>query len=237
VQANGRKFGADPAAVTILGESAGGQSTCALTVSPAAAGLFHRTVIQSGACTGPWSPGTTSHALNKSATFAAKLGAPTLAAMRKLPVEAIFKDSSSGGFGAGSWAPDDGLVFPDAVRRPIDYYKKGQMNTMEIMIGGNSMDGLGAYFMPKSLPVAAYKSAMQEQWGAEHWSAVAAQYPLEARFFGDTNAAFISPLGDCDVVCSQYQLATIISSQGGHAFVYYFDYVNKLTSNASCSCA
>lgn len=47
VRDNAAHFNADPAAVTIFGESAGGQSTCALTVSPAAAGLFHRAVVQS----------------------------------------------------------------------------------------------------------------------------------------------------------------------------------------------
>ena len=96
------------------GESAGGQSTCALTVSPAAKGLFLRSIIESGACTGPWSPGTTTNGLAKSAALATSLHAPTspmeqLAFMRKLDAKALFA-ASKGSFGAGSWAPDNGLV-------------------------------------------------------------------------------------------------------------------------------
>lgn len=41
-------FGGDPAQVTIFGESAGGLAVSQLMVAPAARGLFHRAVIQSG---------------------------------------------------------------------------------------------------------------------------------------------------------------------------------------------
>ena len=211
----------------LQGESAGGQSTCALTVSPAAKGLFLRSIIESGACTGPWSPGTTKNSLAKSAALATSLHAPTspmeqLAFMRKLEAKALFA-ASKGSFGAGSWAPDNGLVFPDDKRRPIDYYKAGQMNTNEVLVGGNSMDALGAYILPagQTLSQAEYAGWMAS-WG-ENIKAVQAQYPL-SRFWGNTNAAVIQPQGDCDVVCSQYELASIIASHGGHAFVYYFDY-------------
>src|SRR6201998_4341228 len=41
-------FGGDPGNVTIFGQSGGGGKVAALTAMPAAKGLFHRAIIQSG---------------------------------------------------------------------------------------------------------------------------------------------------------------------------------------------
>jgi len=53
VQRNIAAFGGDPGNVTLFGQSAGGQSICGHLTSPAAAGLFHRVIIQSSLCTSP----------------------------------------------------------------------------------------------------------------------------------------------------------------------------------------
>ncbi|MEO1935601.1 MAG: carboxylesterase family protein [Myxococcales bacterium] len=48
VQEHISDFGGDPERVTVFGESAGGSDTFAMLVSPRAAGLFHRAIVQSG---------------------------------------------------------------------------------------------------------------------------------------------------------------------------------------------
>jgi len=49
VRDNISAFGGDPDNVTIFGESGGGAKVCALLAMPAAVGLFHRAIVQSGA--------------------------------------------------------------------------------------------------------------------------------------------------------------------------------------------
>lgn len=49
IKRNIREFGGDPANVTLFGESAGGMSVAALMAAPAARGLFHKAIAQSGA--------------------------------------------------------------------------------------------------------------------------------------------------------------------------------------------
>ena len=48
VKENASAFGGDPGNVTIFGESAGGTNVAMLLLSPRAAGLFHRAIVQSG---------------------------------------------------------------------------------------------------------------------------------------------------------------------------------------------
>ncbi|MGW2659280.1 carboxylesterase family protein, partial [Streptomyces sp. NPDC001478] len=57
VRANATRFGGDPNAVTLFGESAGALSVCAHLTSPSAAGLFQRAVLQSGSCHMSFPPG------------------------------------------------------------------------------------------------------------------------------------------------------------------------------------
>lgn len=50
VKRNVAAFGGNPADVTVSGESSGGTNVCVLLASPAAAGLFHQAIVQSGLC-------------------------------------------------------------------------------------------------------------------------------------------------------------------------------------------
>src|SRR6202034_1380268 len=49
VRDNAASFGGDPGNVTVFGQSGGGGKVSALMAMPAAKGLFHKAIVQSGA--------------------------------------------------------------------------------------------------------------------------------------------------------------------------------------------
>lgn len=53
VKRNIESFGGDPENVTLFGQGSGGTSVCVHLVSPRSAGLFHRAIVESGACAYP----------------------------------------------------------------------------------------------------------------------------------------------------------------------------------------
>ena len=88
VRDNIGRFGGDPANVTIFGQSGGGAKVCALMAMPAAKGLFHKAIVQSGAYPDAKAPDA---ATSYASAFLAELGlAPARAAeLRRLPADRL----------------------------------------------------------------------------------------------------------------------------------------------------
>ncbi|HXK25864.1 MAG TPA: carboxylesterase family protein [Myxococcota bacterium] len=87
-------FGGDPARVTVVGESAGAGSILSLAGMPAARGLFHGAVVQSGAPRGVLEP---AEASARTHAVLAKLGAPEggIEALRDAPLAALLEAQSA----------------------------------------------------------------------------------------------------------------------------------------------
>lgn len=104
-------FGGDPDNVTLFGESAGAMSVVALLAAPAARGLFHRAIVESG---GPYAY-TPDEAASVAEQLAGQLGVPmTRAALEQVPtadlVRAVVEFDQRGGT-----RPDSGLLMMPVV--------------------------------------------------------------------------------------------------------------------------
>src|SRR5262245_7823059 len=105
VSANISKFGGDPGNVTIFGQSGGGGKVSALMAMPAAKGLFHKAIVQSGSGLRMASPENTARLA--AATLAElNLDGNHLDQLHKLPVQTLI---AAGQAAARKLAPAGGL--------------------------------------------------------------------------------------------------------------------------------
>jgi para-nitrobenzyl esterase len=120
VHDNVAQFGGNPANVTIMGHSAGGQAVSDLIASPLAKGLFHKAIAESGSSFAPLQASadvaggvvpTQAFAEANDTAWLAKLGAHNLAEARALTAAAL--DAGQRQPGAPRFAPvADGYVIP-----------------------------------------------------------------------------------------------------------------------------
>lgn len=131
VRDNIAQFGGDPGNVTIFGQSGGGAKVSTLLAMPAAKGLFHKAVIQSGA---GLRAGSKEDAAKTASDLLAKLNltAETAAAeLQKLPVDAILAAAKEIGTGRFRPSIDD----KDIPHHPFDPDAPEQSADIPVMIG------------------------------------------------------------------------------------------------------
>jgi para-nitrobenzyl esterase len=129
VQRNIAAFGGDPANVTVFGESAGGMDILALLATPAANGLYHKAIVESG---GGWFPPTTlatKEAADAALLAKAGIAAATPEALRAIPVEKLVPLS-------GNYGPFiDGRLM---TRTASQAMAEGRFADVPLIIGSNS---------------------------------------------------------------------------------------------------
>jgi para-nitrobenzyl esterase len=123
-------FGGNPANVTIVGESAGGQSVLLQLISPTARGLFAKAIAESGGYADYPQPLATAEAQGEA--FAAKAGCArqTAQCLRALSVAAILADQNQ----SGASADIDGRVLTRPVKQAL---ASGEFSRVPVIDGSN----------------------------------------------------------------------------------------------------
>lgn len=164
VRANIRAFGGDPDAVTLFGESAGGNAVTTLMTVPAAQGLFQRAIAQSAPPNAVYPPSLTAEwaesfvqilAEQTSAGAAAERPAPPAAGLAPADAVRLLLETEPARLAEATTtltvrSPDrypgtiplcpviDGEFLPE---RPLDAFKDGRAHRIPLIIGTNQREG------------------------------------------------------------------------------------------------
>lgn len=214
-------FGGDPANVTVFGESAGGRNTCTLLATPASAGLFHRAIVESGACKFLDSKAqgqATADAVVEALGCTAAPDRP--ACLRAASAEAVTRAaaSSGGALESSVYGPViDGVVLPE---QPEAAIRAGRHHAVPVMIGANA-DETGRV-APIPLSEMQYQQLVQATFGA-FASQVLQHYP--SANFPSPRAAYVRLTTDQRFVCPSREIAADLAAhQDAGVYRYFFRY-------------
>ncbi|MFI0712385.1 carboxylesterase/lipase family protein [Streptomyces inhibens] len=217
VRANIGAFGGDPGNVTLAGQSAGAFSVCAQLASPSAAGLFHRAIIESGACTGrpehPFAPSAAPRSTAEQAgtTLATRVGcghaADVVACLRRVKVPRLLAAQSvdqQPAYGTPLLPEDPGAALT-----------AGRIHRVPVLIGNNHDEGnawsagiieAGTSITPATWPDVA-KTFIPDPTRAEE---VVHTYPVSET---DGGPVFGAVIGDSNFACPTLRTGSLLAAR------------------------
>jgi len=204
-----------------------------LAASPAAKGLFHKAISESGGSFAPsrraqeggMNVPTLSTAESTGQQFLSKLGASNIAAARALPADKV-QAGQGPGLGGGFWPVDDGDVLPGD---QYVLYSQGHFNDTPVLIGTNSDEG--ALFIRGGVTAAAFEAQIRGGYGERADSILTAYgHATDADALQSARNIF----RDSAFAWPTWTWARLQSQKGkGAAYVYYFDHRTPAQPNGA----
>jgi len=213
-----RAFGGDPGNVTIFGQSSGGMSVTVQTVSPGSAGLFHRTIMESGQLTKQISLREALKATDVLANAVGCDGSGDLQCLQKADLEMLLNASGATNAVIGSCAIIGGEFMPASM---IDLIKRGHVNSEEIVMGTNQNEAVIFVYLSRPKPTSPQqvRCLLDKTFGNKSDRILELYSPTN----GIDNRPLLSDVAsDVAFKCDVLEVANVIAKQGVPIWMYNF---------------